>query len=352
MRVLFLSGCKESAELIASAHLDWIKLPSYESQVVDGKSISREGYSNFSPKEIGIMRGELIRSIVRVNDPRCILVDHSPQGKRRELVPALKEKSPGRTKWLLGMRAVIGDVNSVWSDTAISTFKAHYHGIVWYGDSRILGNGPLMNIHHRYSTRPREVGYVSRMKELVQLDRSLGETSDEDTAGAVSVPWTGENTSFLLKEIAGALERLGDGYGTWHLYLGSRVLGETESEVREALESLPFCVLREVGPRYFRSLLNSRVSLIYGGYNSMTDVLGAQKPSVVVVRGMQDREQEDHVAKLAKQAGNLVFLEERQAHSTRLFRELKAMLESPPPARGRVNLDGAENTARYLASLL
>ncbi|MBW2065060.1 MAG: hypothetical protein JRJ03_09015 [Deltaproteobacteria bacterium] len=352
MKVLFLSGCRESAELIGNAPLDWIKLPSYESMVVDGKSTGKEGFSNFSSKEMGIIRGELIRSIVRVNDPRCVLVDHSPQGKRRELLPALTQGGSGRTKWVLGMRAVIGDVNSVWSDTALSAFKAHYHGILWYGDSKILGDKPLRSIHRHYGFPPVEVGYVSRLQEIVRFDRSLTDAAEGEIAGTVSVPWMGENTAYLLLEIAKTLKMLGERYGEWHLYLGSRVLRETGSEVKEALESLPFCILREVGPRYFRSLLNSRVSLIYGGYNSMTDVLAAQKPSVVVVRGMQDREQEDHVAKLAKQAGNLVFLEEKEADSRRLFQELEAMLESPPPARGRVNLDGAENTARYIATLL
>ncbi|MBW2063789.1 MAG: hypothetical protein JRJ03_02530 [Deltaproteobacteria bacterium] len=352
MRVLFVSGCREAAELIAGAPLDWIKLPSYESQVVDGKSRGKEGCSRFSSKEIGIIRGELIRAIVRTHDPRCVLVDHSPQGKHRELLPALRDGEPGRIKWVLGMRAVIGDVNSVWSEMALSTFKAHYQGIVWYGDSTILGDDPLRNIFRRYGVRPLEVGYVSRMQELIHLDQDLKETAGKDVAGTVSVPWMGESTSSLLREISKGLEMLGDRHGQWHLYLGFRVIEETEPEVKEALKAMPFCIVRQVGPRYIKSLLNSKVSLIYGGYNSLTDVLCARRPSVVVLRGMQDREQEDHVAKLADYTGNLVFLEDRDADSERLYRELRSLLDSAAPAGRGVNLNGAENTAKVLAGLM
>ena len=40
-------------------------------------------------------------------------------------------------------------------------------------------------------------------------------------------------------------------------------------------KNLSFCTIEEVSEKYVPSLLNSRVAELYGGYNSLTDVLAA-----------------------------------------------------------------------------
>ena len=116
--ILFLSGCKESQDLIGTAPLDWIKLPSYETIVSDGRSRGVRGNSNFDDGELGQLRGEQIKQIVKTYNPRIILADHTPQGKHRELLPALQDNNSSDIKWVLGLRGIPGNVSQVRSELA------------------------------------------------------------------------------------------------------------------------------------------------------------------------------------------------------------------------------------------
>ena len=47
LKVLFLCGARQSADLIGEGGLDWIKLPAYRTRVVGGVSKGCDGESNF-----------------------------------------------------------------------------------------------------------------------------------------------------------------------------------------------------------------------------------------------------------------------------------------------------------------
>ena len=81
LKVLFLSGAKQSADLIGEGELDWIKLPAYQTRVVGGVSKGCDGESNFSDRELGDIRSAMIRDLVVRLNPRCVLSDHMPQGQ-------------------------------------------------------------------------------------------------------------------------------------------------------------------------------------------------------------------------------------------------------------------------------
>ena len=49
LRTLLVSGARGCAELIGPAPLDWVKLPAYATQVVDGRSRGIDGPSGLKP---------------------------------------------------------------------------------------------------------------------------------------------------------------------------------------------------------------------------------------------------------------------------------------------------------------
>ena len=79
LKVLFVSGCRQSQELIGAAPLDWLKLPSYETIVENGKSRGIIGKSMFSDNQIGEFRAKELEHLVALYRPRLVLVDHTPQ---------------------------------------------------------------------------------------------------------------------------------------------------------------------------------------------------------------------------------------------------------------------------------
>jgi predicted glycosyltransferase len=352
LKVLFVSGCRISQELIGSAPLDWLKLPSYETEVIAGKSCGIDGKSNFTDKELGTIRSDTLGHIIELYKPRVVLADHSPLGKHKELKSTLKTTASTNTKWVLGMRGVLGSVPQVQSGLAGELFKKYYTGLLWYGDSKILGTDHIKQLQTRFGTHPVECGYVSRLLEI-HNHRKKTLTKYEGLAGTVSIPWLGESTFDFITELAKAFNILGESHGKWKIFIGTEEGSQTDMDIRALFKPLDHCSVETPGSRYNNALFNSRCALIYGGYNSLMDVLHLGTPCVVIIRNMQDKEQEIHLQQLQKKTGNqLIVLGENSLNHSDLFLALKTQLARPKKQDESINLNGAERAAKYLFSLV
>lgn len=353
LRVLFVSGCRQSQELIGGAPLDWLKLPSYETEVAEGRSRGVSGYSMFSDHEQGELRAAQLAQIVSLYRPRLVLADHTPQGKHRELLQALGADGARDTFWLLGVRGVVGAVPQARSAAARQVFTDHYRGLIWYGDSAVLGDEHPHMLEQQYGVQPVECGYVSRLRELRHV--LPGDPGAETTfAGTVSVPWLGEHTLAFLRTLAGALTILGPEHGPWRLFVELGGQSAVRAEIEKLFGRLPHCRLEAPsGLRYVQALLASRSAVIYGGYNSIMDVLALNLPAVVVLRAMQDNEQQIHMEKLRHAAGDsLQVVDEAHAEAGQLADLLLGNLAGKSWPSRQINLDGAEHAAGYLMRLL
>ncbi len=351
LRVLFVSGCKISQELIGENPLDWLKLPSYETEVVAGKSRGIAGHSMFSDRELGELRGAQLKQLVELYRPKVVLCDHTPQGKHRELVPALNATVSADTRWVLGVRGVVGGVPQATSELARELFENHYAELFWYGDSSVLGTEHMCALRKQYGKKTVECGYVSRLSEFRGV--KPGPTaSANDVAATVAIPWLGEKSPDFVQMLAQSIAQIGPGYGQWHIYIERA----DSSAVKTAFNDLHFCRLENPsGRRYVDSLLASRIALIYGGYNSIMDVLSLNLPAVVVLREMQDNEQQIHLQKLDKAAGSILVSVEESGVNEKALRaalelQLKRNIATGPSCS--INLDGAECSARQLYSIL
>ncbi len=349
LRVLFVSGLKQSASLIGGGRLDWVKLPSYETRVVDGISRGWTGNSNFSDRELGAIRSGMLKDIVGRLKPRCVLSDHMPQGKHRELLPALEVAgSEDNAYWILGMRGVIGDVAGVWSDEAVAIFQRFYKDILWYGDQNVLGAESPDRIARRFDTVPLATGYVSRLMEWQRM-AAPSRASQPSLTASVSIPWIGEHTLAFIDALAGVVEHIGSAAGEWHLFLDSQAFGDNVPGVVDRLRRLPHCRLFKPGAAYFSSLMRSRMAIIYGGYNSLTDLLYAGVPGLVILRDMADQEQQKHLHCLQYRFPNqLSSMHEKQCSQDNLAENVKRMMEMPSEKGLEIRLDGAETAARHL----
>lgn len=351
LKVLFVSGTTLSAQLIGPAPLDWIKLPAYATRVVRGKSTGAKGLSNFDDSEIGKLRSLSLAHLIELYRPRCVLVDHMPQGKHKELIPALTSAKACDTLWILGVRGIVGDVAGVWSDLARKTFSRYYHRLLWYGDSSVLGTGAIEQLRDQFSTTPIETGYVSRAAEIRHW-RATAVSSRNPLSGVVAIPWIGEKTADALAQLADALDRLGESYGMWRIFLPEKLSSNIEATV-EKLQVLKHCEIKDPADGYLEALSNCRTAVIYGGYNSLTDLLFTGTPALVLLRAMQDREQQAHVRSLIQsRAAHLILREEDQMDSDDLVQVLEYLLTTPPPQLFPPDFSGAEKAAEYLRSLL
>lgn len=352
LKVLFVSGCNISAELISGAPLDWVKLPSYATRVTGRKSQGVTGKSMFEDHQLGEFRAKELAHLVTLYRPRLFLVDHTPQGKHKELVPALSQVANSDTRWVLGVRGVVGAVSQAGSELAQKLFKKYFHALLWYGDSDILGDTHRVLLEKQYNSVPLECGYVQRLAEVAAW--SNGEQPPgRRPVGTVSVPWLGENSMGFLRQLAGALKRISPNLGYWNLFVGNDGTPDQQSQITALFRELPHCRLQRPGAGYAASLQHSKVAVIYGGYNSLMDVLHARVPALVALREMQDEEQQIHLQRLQKAAGQyLTPFSESLASAETLEILLLENLQRSRLAAPPINMEGAPNAAKYLAGIL
>ncbi len=352
LRVLFVSGCRMSQELIDAAPLDWLKLPAYQTEVVDGLSRGLDGLSGFTDQQLAQLRGRALADIVALYRPRLILCDHSPRGKHRELEAALAAGEKEGTIWVLGLRAIVGGVRQVLADSARRLFAEHYRALLWYGDSHLLGRQPLEQLAELYGLAPIACGYVARLGELAHWRQP--QNRGAGLAGTLAIPWLGEHSLPFLRTLAKALAAIGSGLGDWQLFVELAGDATIQTEIVSLFAELPQCRLEPPsGRRYVEALLNSRMAMVYGGYNSLIDVLAAQLPALVVLRPMRDEEQELHLQSLlAAVPGRFRLIREDQVNPEQLRQALEAAQQEGICRPVAVDLDGAATAARTLFGLL
>ena len=355
LKVLFVSGCNLSQELIGAAPLDWLKLPSYETRVVGGKSIGIPGKSMFTDEQLGQLRAKELAHLLSLYKPRLVLVDHTPQGKHKELVPALSVEDGDDTNgtiWVLGVRGVVGAVKQARSELAGRLFKDHYRAVLWYGDSSVLGRSHCEQLQRQYDTVPVECGYVLRLAEFAVWNRRLLEQA-ESVAGTISVPWLGEKSMDFLIVLAKVLKKMPPSFGPWLLFVDTESVADVGQRIRKLFAEIHNCQLELPGASYVSALLHSKTAVIYGGYNSLMDVIYANIPAVVVLREMQDEEQQIHLRKLQEVAGEAIStVSETQVTADELEGLLLAHLERNSLPAVSLNTNGAACAAEYLHGLL
>jgi len=352
LKVLFVSGCRQSQELIGAAPLDWLKLPSYETIVENGKSRGIIGKSMFADSQIGEFRTKELEHLVALYRPRLVLVDHTPQGKHRELVPALSISRDIETLWVLGVRGVLGAVDQARSELAVDLFRKYYQGLLWYGDSRVLGESHLKQLRELYGQMPLECGYVSRFAEFITLKSGWLERGAQ-FAGTVSVPWLGEKSLDFLRQLAKALEIIPENMGNWRLFIDAGDSAEIKKKVWSIFAGLHHCCLEQPGERYGEALLRSKTAVIYGGYNSLMDIMHTGIPALVIEREMLDDEQRLHLQRLFAICGSrIISLPESDATVEQIHTMLLDNLQKKGSQSAAVNLDGAEQAAKVINRLL
>ena len=352
LKVLFITGSRMVSQLIGSVPLDWFKLPAYQTKVVGGVSTGQTAFINLSDTELGECRRSIIQHLIGVLHPRCILADHTPQGKHKELVPSLEATRDTDSVWVLGVRGWVGSVPQVWSDIAKRLFSEHYKHLLWYGESRLLGKDQVRTLKNHFAIQPLEAGYVCRISELDQW-LPLQHNTDDDIAGVVSIPWVGEDTEHIIKQLYHALNKIGPQYGIWRLFVGSPDDFSNQKWIQSFFAKLPFCKVTPASEQYRQALLKAKTAVIYGGYNSLTDVFYANIPAVVLLRGMQDEEQQAHMARLSLLNGDrLIIYKTKDMKSEDLAQVLIRQIRSLKLPKPEINLDGAAMAAKYLFEII
>jgi len=347
-RVLVISGSSKTGMIVGPGSLDWIKLPSYQTVLTNGVSEGRDGDSGYYKSVLGNLRADMLRAMVEILKPHCVLVDHNPFGKRKELLKALDQSIGFNSQWILGLRGIVGDDKNLWSVQSIEVVQKYYREIIWYGDSDILGAEPLDRIKRHFKQNVTEMGYVSRLLEVKHFIKNMTDKVEKPVC-TVSIPWLGEQSGNFIHSLYHVIRGIGSSYGKWHIYVSETHI----ADMKVLFEDLSFCLIEPISDRYIRSLLHSQSAIIYGGYNSVLDVVAAELPVLVVLRSTRDGEQQDHLHRLSVFVGNnWQIVEEEKFTDPMLEEAVRFLLSSKPISSSGVDFSGAEKTAKHLHQIL
>lgn len=342
-KVLVISGSAATGMLIGPAPLDWIKVPSYQTELKDGVPTGGYGDSGYYKSVLGKLRSHMFEGMVEILRPRCVLVDHNPTGKRKELLGALQKSGENDTQWFLGIRGIVGEDPGLWSQETAEAVN-HYQSILWYGDSRVLGTKQIDRLANHFGRDIQEMGYVSRLLELEPFVTGSRQTMKKYGC-TISLPWLGESGEKLLAALQETVRSIDAGGRDYHIYVSAA----DEPQVKQLFASIPQCKVKQISDHYIVSLLQSDCALIYGGYNSLLDVAAAGVPAVVVLRSTKDGEQPEHLEKLQVAAGNnWQVIDSSELDVDTLKSGLQAVMNAQPVGSLDLRINGAEKAAQFL----
>lgn len=344
-RVLLVTGNAAVPELTAGADLDWVKLPSYRSAMRDGYSVGLRGFSGFEPAQLAQMRSALLADLVRLTRPRVLFVDHMPSGKKNELLPALDAMLRQRGRSVLGLRAIVGNNDAFWSGMAVDVVRRYYAACLWFGDDRVHGTTDLERIRRFYARDPIRVGFVSRAREL---DRR-GLVPPSNAYGTVAFSWCDGETAAVAEAVASAVGSIVS-VAPWYAYVGPARGGVERSAIAARFAEVPIFRIEEFQRSYLAAVRASRVAVTYAGYNTLTDLLWARTPAVVITRTTEDSEQRLHGSQLSGLLGSAAVFLDEGVTAGNVRRALECHL-TRQPSFPEIDLDGSTRAAEALCAI-
>ena len=350
-RLCLVTGSR-SLDTTGAGGIDWVKLPSYGASVAGGVMRPARGPSGLTLAATRRLRARLLADLVEATRPRVVLVDHRPKGQHDELLPILAGASRG-THWILGMRAVVGAVEGVWTEEARQVYRRHYSDLFWYGDRSVVGDGPVDELAAHFGTPPVELGYVSRAQFLAEsglIHRGGWPRAD---SGVFAATWLSRESLRILESFLDAVRSGGTGVTTWNVFVGEGEEGGERARLLRDLEATRGVVLRPVSDAsvYLRLLSQARAAVVHAGYNSLLDSIWAGTPTIAVARRSANREQSTHATLVAARVRGIDVLAEDEVREETLAAALGAVEPQPLSSDG-FPATGATRTAAALAAVL
>ena len=303
------------------------------------------------------IRSSTIERALAEFEPDLFIVDNVPRGARGELDAVLKRLSAqGRTRCVLGLRDVLDDpaiVEHEWRKAGNEeTIQRHYDEIWVYGDPDIFDVSHIYHFSPMMRAKMRYTGYFDQLARLDFVDRDATDIYPAldlpDGPLALCLIGGGQDGGALASAFAAAELPSGwNGAIVAGPYLPHDELAQLHAR---AARDPHFRVLGMITEPLLLIQRAARV-IAMGGYNSVSEILSCERPSLIIPRVRPRIEQllrAQHLAEL-----NLVeMLHPDSLSATRLSEWLKSTVPAHRSIRELVPLDGLVNVQHLAADLL
>jgi predicted glycosyltransferase len=357
MTALVVSGSPMVQAFRLSPRIDYIKIP----------CLSRGEEGRYAPKYLDLpydrmmhLRADLILNATLNFEPDLLLVDKKPLGLQNELAPALQviKRRIKRPKTVLVLREVFDSpqrTKSIWE-------KNGYHDAIddFYDRVLVLGQREIFDTAAEYAfpestrTRLRYCGYLgkrNRVRPPAAVRAELGLTDEKLVVVTVG---GGADGAHVLETVRRA-------FPDATALPGARVLicmgAELGSEARVALESFAagkaHVSLLDFTNDMMSYMNAADLVVSMAGYNTVTEIMGLDRPGILIPRTEPVQEQWIRATRLEKH-GRFMTIHPDQLTPALLARTVALALANPAAvtADSHVDMNALDVVAEEIGGLL
>ncbi len=349
LSVLMIAGARQIGAFALPARTECLALPSLQ-KGSDGSYASRG--LQLPLERLVALRAATIRSALEVFAPDVLIVDKTPRGAQGELGPALEAlRETGRTRCVLGLRDILDEPARVlrdWQEARTTEAIERYYDAIWvYGDPRVYDSAAECPVIAPVAHQISYTGYLSRTRAQSAPEESLRALGLAAGPMALCVVGGGQDGAHLAECFVRAeLPPNATGVlvpGPFMSETAVRSLHQSASK-RARLHVVDFT------NRLDQWIRQADWVVAMGGYNTICEILGAQRRALIVPRVHPRREQIIRAQHL-QQLGLIDTVEPLHLHAELLGK----WYSSEGPAKQRwdlVDLDGLERVPRLLDQLV
>jgi predicted glycosyltransferase len=353
--VLLISGARELNAFPLPAGVDCVTLPGF-SKVWRKHYIPRRLHMDHDT--LTRMRARIIETALDEFEPDLLIVDKHPRGLLNELDPALSLLSMRRrrARIVLGLRDVLDAPDVVrreWEEAgADAAVREHYDGIWIYGDAAVYNPLEEYGFAPDIAARVRFSGYLDPRHRYASRARA-----DSETTAALAGP-----ESVVLCQVGGGQDGarvvsafvdacIPDG-SIGVLLTGPFMPADVRARIERTAGNRPQIRVLDFVNDPERLLQRAHRVITMGGYNSVCEVLVAEKHALIVPRVVPRTEQLIRAERL--QALGLVDMLHPSSLSPESMSEWLASADSGNRAsiRQRVDFNGLDRLPRLIAELI
>ncbi|HLR96936.1 MAG TPA: glycosyltransferase [Jiangellaceae bacterium] len=295
--VLLLTGAPEAAVLRRPPRTDIVGLP----------AMAKDTSGNYSARHLSLVAEDLsaLRTSVLTGaltsfNPDLLIVDKHPWGFRGELLPALQELSSGHTRVVLGLRDVLDDPDrsrSEWEAVGGSEALAAFYDQVWlYGDPTIYDATLALGLPAELTDRVVPTGYLAHGRLRPH--------------GAQRTPTHPMHPPYILCLLGGGSDgdELARTFARSELPAGHHGVLVTGPQMPDAARQEVHALVDRRDDMHVHEFLDdietwlacAAAVVSMGGYNTVCEVLAADRPLLIVPRVRPRTEQLVRATALAR----------------------------------------------------
>ena len=357
---LVVTGLAPGQEYRLPDGFDWLTLPGVKKSggayLPQRLSISRE--------DLSLVRSALLSGVLSTFAPDLVIVDRHPYGVHQELREplALLRRTHPASRVVLGLREVLDTPDTVqreWDELGDTDTLRRLIDEVWvYGDAAVHDLSATGEAPAALEDRMRYTGYLAH-------GRDIAETRDSSEASTAMAGNALDPAPFILTTAGGgsdgitllraaAQARVPDGYR--HVVVtGPQLDAALFHQVAQAAG--PRTVVRRSWPGMSRHIQQAAAVISMAGYNTVSEVLASDTPSLLVPRETPRLEQFIRATAL-KEAGAIDLLRVTDLSVAALEDRLTELLRDRDAARQqlmgrrRLRLDGLATVPLLAAELV